>query len=394
MASWLLGLVVTGTVTGTTARWRGDVIVTEAAVRDERGATLRVVQLGGSVDGLGMTFTDQPAVVHEGDRVTIDLATRSVVDIAPRAAALPEDGTATYGVQRTAKSRTPLWRDSGCLELTYDAITISAETARVIDDAFAAWSTATLGCGRITATSTRRDNPASGRDGISTVRIRVDRWCNPGDPLEPPICYAKEASAVTRLLFVDDPADAEDGKIIEADIELNAVDYVLLAPGETAPAATAKPVLDLLAVATHEAGHAIGLAHNCGTGREPWPSDHAGTPVPACATATPDVRAATMYFAVTPGDLGARSIEASDAAGACELARALTCEPYVSGGCSSEPGDASPSLLVFALAGLRLARRRIGAMVSASSSSAGRGGRSRRRSASTRRRHARHPTAG
>ncbi len=361
-AIWIVGLAVTGTVTATSSRWHGDVIVTEAEVRDATGTTLRVVQLGGSVDGLGMTFSHQPVLVREGDRVTIDPATRSVVDVAPRAALLPVEGTATYGVQRTAKSGTPLWRDTGCLELTYDSITISVDAARAIDAAFAAWSTATASCGHVVATSTRRANPASRRDGISTVRIRVDRWCNPGDPLDPPVCYAKEASAVTRLLFVDDPGDPDDGKIIEADIELNAVDYVLVAPGDAAPAAANRPAIDLLAVATHEAGHALGLAHNCGTGREPWPSDHAGTPVPACATAAPEVRAATMYFAVAPGDVGARSVEASDAAGACELARELTCESYVEGGCHTARDDASLWLTVLGLvgigAGLRRTRRR------------------------------------
>ena len=372
----IVALVITGTVTGVSSRWHGDVIVTEAEVRDATGATIRVVQLGGSVDGLGMAVSHQPAIVHEGDRVTIDPATRRVVDVAPRTALLPADGTATYGVQRTAKSGRPLWRDTGCLELTYDSITISVDAARAIDLAFAAWSAATASCGHVVATSTRRANPASRRDGISTVRIRVDRWCNPGTPLEPPICYAKEASAVTRLLFVDDPADPDDGKILEADIELNAVDYVLLAPGEAAPAMATRPALDLLAVATHEAGHALGLAHNCGTGREPWPSDHAGTAVPACATAAPAVRAATMYFAVAPGDVGARSVEASDAAGACVLARELTCESYVEGGCKAARGGAGLWLGALGFAGvgfgLRRTRRR-DAATAASSSSADRG---------------------
>jgi hypothetical protein len=363
----LIAIVIAfvGTVTDASSRWQGDVIVTQARVRDATGSTITVVQLGGSVDGLGMTFSHQPELVHAGDTVTIDLATRTVVGVAARAA--PVEGNATYGVQRTAKSGTPLWRDGGCLDLTYDAVSISAAQARVIDAAFATWSTATAGCGQLVVTSTRRTNPTSARDELSTVRIRRDRWCNPGNAFEPEVCYAKEASAVTRLLFIDDPDDSDDGKIVDADIELNAVDYVLLAPTDAAPT-TSKPVLDLQAVATHEAGHVLGLAHNCGTGDEAWPADHAGTAVPACTTMTPSVRSATMYYAVAPGDVGARSIETPDVVGACRLARGLSCDAYVTGGCSAGGGGRGGGWLVLVLV----------AIITAASSSVNRGARSRR----------------
>jgi hypothetical protein len=298
-------------------------------------------------------------------------------------------GTATYGVQRTAKSGRPLWRDAGCLELTYDAATISPAEAKVIDAAFEAWTTAAASCGQIVATSTRRDRPPAARDELSTVHIRRDRWCNPGNAFEPEVCYAKDAAAVTRLLFIDDPTDPDDGKIIEADIELNAVDFVLLDVGHPAAGKiTSKPVLDLLAVATHEAGHALGLAHNCGTGTEAWPTDHAGEPVPSCDAAVTDVRAATMFYLVAPQTMHARSVEPSDTAGVCSIVHSLTCEPVVTGGCSTRRGSAG-WLALLAVVSLIRSRR-----VSASSSSADRDARSRRPSACTRRPRARRPTAG
>src|SRR5262245_14197907 len=99
----LIIAVVAGTVTGASSRWSGDVIITETRVRDETGSTTTVLQLGGSVDGLGMIFADQPAPSHIGHTVALD------------------EGTATYGVQRTARSGKPLWRASGCIELVYDA---------------------------------------------------------------------------------------------------------------------------------------------------------------------------------------------------------------------------------------------------------------------------------
>src|SRR5215213_1235227 len=96
----LILLVVTGTVTTTTSRWQGDVIVTEAEVRDGSGASVKLTQLGGSVGGLGMSFSHQPALVEVGDAVTIDGA--RVVSVASRASLLPAGGNASYGVQRTA----------------------------------------------------------------------------------------------------------------------------------------------------------------------------------------------------------------------------------------------------------------------------------------------------
>jgi hypothetical protein len=131
------------------------------------------------------------------------------------------------------------------------------------------------------------------------------------------------------------------------------VSFVLLAPGE-APPRTTKIALDLEAVATHEAGHVLGLAHNCGTGFEAWPADETGRRVPACDGSDPSVAAATMFFRVDSGDTSKRRLAPADVAGGCALVRQLSCERAVDGGCSTSSG--SPSWIV--LAGLAACLRR------------------------------------
>jgi hypothetical protein len=77
------------------------------------------------------------------------------------------------------------------------------------------------------------------------------------------------------------------GEIYDADMEVNTAQYDF-AVSDTAPGA------DLLSVATHEAGHFLGLAHS----------------------ADPE---ATMFAAYTPGTITQRTLEADDIAGICAI---------------------------------------------------------------------------
>ncbi len=360
---------MTGTVVETTSRLAGDVIVTESKLLGASGTVTTVVQLGGTVGGIGMSFSHLPAPLHTGDYVTVDVRDAgargvALVGVRPSVsrAAAGEPGTAAYGVQRTEIGKVPLWRDSGCIDVIYDATTISEANAHVLDAAFAAWTAATTTCGELSFLGVRATAAPGGKDDISTVQIRTDRWCRPATASEPELCYPPGAAAVTRLVYVDSPGDADDGKILAAHMDLDAVNFMLLAPGERPPATTTKPALDLQSVTTHEAGHVIGLSHNCATGLESWPMDLAGNRVPACAGLAADstLLAATMYYRIGPGDLGARSPEPSDTVGACTIVRNLTCERYIAGGCAASGGSAStgPLGLLGLLAVLVLTRRR------------------------------------
>jgi hypothetical protein len=132
------GDVVRGTVLTTSSRWDGDAIVTEAKVQSGNGID-SVVQLGGVVDGIGTAYSHQPALLRAGDEVALEVASRRtttgesalvLVDQLPVASfAIPAGGNAAYGVQRTQHTHTPVWRDSGCIDLIYDAGTISTASA-------------------------------------------------------------------------------------------------------------------------------------------------------------------------------------------------------------------------------------------------------------------------
>jgi uncharacterized protein (TIGR03382 family) len=263
---------------------------------------------------------------------------------------------ATYGVQHTSVSGKPVWRSDRFVQLTLDTTTIPDADVPTITAAFDAWSSATASCGGVTFGLDRAAVPGTDFER-ETVHIRTDSWCSP-DGSE---CYDPASASVTHLTFIDNPDDSNDGMVVDADVELNAVDFELLLPGATP--ATDKPALDLQSVMTHEAGHVLGLAHDCATGEEPWPVDDRGNKVPSCgADPLPaDVLPATMFYQIDPGDTGARTPKQNDIDGACALLL-LTPEPEVDGvgGCSAtgSAGGLAPLLCVLLVASRRRRGRR------------------------------------
>jgi len=351
-----------GRVETTTSRWNaaGDAILTDAVVRTADGRQIVVTTPGGTVDGIGMSFSHTDAPLAADDEVTLVAKRTGIRALRVGASRATQTGTpgATaprVGVQRTSRSLRALYHPTGCLEFVYDGDGTSKLSAEwdAVDAAFNSWESASqdMSCGAVRFSRRVMAHAPDGRDGTNTIHFRDTKWCRPGTLTEPEICHSEDAVAVTRMIFVDDPASARDGEILEVDIEVNAVTFTLATDGR----ATA---IDLQSAMAHEIGHALGLDHNCGIETGAWPVGIDGMPVESCESASADLAAATMYFQVAPGTTTMRTPEANDTEGLCSVVTA-ECAVVVSGGCSAGTGGSNAAPLLFAglFAGL-LARRK------------------------------------
>jgi hypothetical protein len=177
--------------------------------------------------------------------------------------------------------------------------------------------------------------PASGprevaTDGWQVIKFRSTTWCRPADTTTPEVCYDASATALTTVSYVSDPSDpANDGRILDADIELNAVDnYFYDADANPSPDPGTRKPLDLWNTLAHELGHVQGLDHPCrGRSATELPScarDGAAQTIPSCddveAGKDNDPRmaavfATTMYPSTTAGETEKRAPKDDDVAG-------------------------------------------------------------------------------
>lgn len=222
-----------------------------------------------------------------------------------------------YSVRRTANGEVVRWRVDQLefrLDRSLHALGQPEEVEGILAEAFETWTSSGLVDLEVEFSETDRAEPGYAMSGENTndvVAIRHD-W-----PFE------EDAQAVTVLTY-----DPSTGDLLDADIVFNAERW-----SWTGRAHPRFDSVDLQDVATHEIGHALGLAHS-------------------------DVPEATMYPSARLGSIERRTL-ADDDLDALGVVYDPTTAAYEAG-CSAagrgRAGGAAPALLALLL--LAAARRR------------------------------------
>lgn len=365
---------VEGDVVSTHSRWTrdGSRIVTEAIVRTADG-DVTVSQLGGRVDGISMRTFPSPEPLVPGMRVAVaaterfDGSARMHVAVdSVRVLATPP------GFVRTGPTESGnfLYWESGCVY-----VKASAEGTRqipgdqeftIIEASVNEWNSRTASCSYMELILEERTEQEVGRDNVNLIKLRDASWCRPALDDDPPRCHAPQAAGITTAIYVDDPSSDRDGAIVDADIELNGVNFAIAADDVSAGTADCKS--ELQNTLTHELGHLLGLEHPCRAGGDPPRTDNTGAPVPLCSGALdPDITEATMYNFQDCSEQKKESLSPDDVAAVCGVYPAAedpgSCERVGdTGGCCSAGGGGSVPLGAilgaFGFGALLLGRRR------------------------------------
>src|SRR5262249_42734962 len=160
---------------------------------------------------------------------------------------------------------------------------------QVIVGAADAWSYPAISCTSLRL-SVEPFSDGVGRvesDGRNVMVFRDRYWC-PDDDRNRERCYDATRVAITTVYDRRTDAGGPEGEIIEADVEVNAVDYKWSLDSNSGPPGSKER--HLTAVLVHEFGHLLGLAHSCAASTLLPMTDDRGSPVPLCRQASPAIR--------------------------------------------------------------------------------------------------------
>jgi hypothetical protein len=224
-------------------------------------------------------------------------------------------------VRTTTASGTPIAWAAGCLEFRVDvrddAPLSTAREKAALDAALDGWRRAAQSC---TAFRIARAGDTRGAgvayDGMSVVVWRLPGFCDDPRHANDEACINPQSTATTTVFYHDQPGAADDGVIVEADIELDGAHFAFDDTGDPEK-------IDLQTVLAHEVGHALGLDHTCNASRETSRLlDDRGNPQPFCfplAALTAPVTAPIMFNFIEPGETGKRTPSTDERNAVCSI---------------------------------------------------------------------------
>lgn len=374
-----LPVMIDGVVIEARSHWTSDGsrIVTDATVRTSTGDVV-VSQLGGSVDGIGMIQFPGPEILTPGMRVTV--AAHSAVDGSAREHIVFDSAKIiayppSYVRTGLTKGGKALFWENSCVFVTEDAAGTTAiagnDEFAVVEASNATWNDDTASCAYLNVMIDGRKAMEVGNDKVNVIKFRDDVWGRPATGDDPARTYSSAAAGLTTVVYVDDQNSDRDGAILDADVELNGVDFQISVNG-TSDGPTGKPKQELQNTLTHELGHLRGLEHPCRpSATDPARTDDTGAAVPVCGTpaaSTPKITEATMYNYADPGETKKETLSDDDIKAMCDVYPPAkdpgVCEPVGSsgssggGGCCSASGGSGASFLLAGLTAALVLRRR------------------------------------
>jgi hypothetical protein len=367
-------MTIDGDVVAVHSHWTSDGsrIVTEATVLTPDGQEVVVSQLGGSVDGIGQISWPGPAPLELGMRVAV--AAHRDVDLEQREHILLDsvkvlDYPPGYVRTGPTKADKYLFWESGCVFVSVadegtTAIT-GDEEFTIVQNSIDTWNNATHTptCSYLEVINEGRKVAEVGNDKVNLIKFRDTSWCRPAVGNDPMRCHGAAAAGITTATYVDDAKSKRDGAILDADIELNGVNFAISVAGQTRSSQGCKA--DLQNTLTHELGHLHGLEHPCLATGDPMRFDNRGNPVPSCdQTSDPAILNATMYNFQSCGETSKGSLSPDDIQAICEIYPVSmdpgTCDHVgkTAGGCCSASASPGASFFLAGITGLLLLRRR------------------------------------
>jgi hypothetical protein len=262
---------------------------------------------------------------------------------------------------RSATTQAPFFHRSpqAILEVAVppDTLQISADDVRAAAQAAVdTWSYPAIACTSLSLTLAPGlvDSQVVAYDGHNRIVMRTGSWCRDPDTLTN--CHDDNQVALTTVFSRNHPGALDDGQILEADIEINDVDYQwAIIPDGPISGRDYEYLYDLTSALTHETGHFVGLAHVCELPGDPVRVDNHGDPSPDCTDVTTvdaeQLNESTMYPTMGPGDVSLRTLTDDDMAAACSVYP--TTVPTVVGSCQVAP--TGPARGVLAALGASLA---------------------------------------